>query len=370
LRQGQDLKITFQGDEMDPTLINALRRTLIAEIPTYSLSKNLTPLSNTTVAFKNNECVIDRFSLMPIFVKDRQQANFLEQDIYFYVCAQGDPDHPLVNEDDQDLEVNAWNLQIFDSHKNPVKLSIKELILYNQPLLKLRKGEEFHFRGQIAKGVGHYNTTFKGCRVAYKYENQVSLSKPSPDSKKSPITGKPLETLQDKRDFQMNRWGNPQHISLTLKPLGHYEPAVCFEIALETLEQKLLILQNLLGNPNQYTSTKLQIIPDTNIENRIIIKIQDIVKTEDFLASHTIGEMVTRHMYYKLIDKVNNNLDKVRESLVSFRRMHRLDPVIIIDIKTPSGLYSKSDDPPIQLFNETIDDLLSYINQLKQDLKS
>lgn len=366
VRQGLDVKIVFQGEEMDPTFINGLRRILMAEIPTYSLSKNLTPLSNTSVPFKNNEFVIERFSMMPIFIKE---GRVIDDDLFFYICAEGDPDHPLVNENDQDLTINGHDLQIFDSNKNRSDLSIKELIIYNQPLLKLRKGEEFHFRGQIARGIGHYHTTFKSCRVAYKYENEVSMKEPTTKTKLSPITGKPLETLADKRNYGRNRWSNPEHISLTLKPLGHYDPSKCFELALDTLEQKLLILQNLLGNPRHFTTTKIEIIPDTNIEDRILVKIQDIAKTEEFIASHTIAEMLARHMYYKLFDKVKGNMDKLRESLVSCRRMHRLDPVVMLDIKTPPNLYPGSDEPGLQLLNETIDDLLSYTLQLKKDFK-
>jgi hypothetical protein len=294
----------------------------------------------------------------------------LESDIFFYISALGDPDHPLVNENDLDLTIFAHDLQIFDSQKNPVPISIKDIVQNNYPLLKLRKGEEFHFRGQVARGIGHYHATFKGAIVAYKFENAVSLKPPTKKQPTNPITGQVLETIPDKRNFPTNRLGNPEHISLTIKPIGHYEPKACFQLALDTIEQKLRILQNLLNDPKHFDTTRVTIMPDANIPGRVLIKVHDLKESEDFLASNTIIELVTRHMFYKASDMINNDPEALLQMMTSCKREHRLHPIMTIDIKPPSTIYPKSEDPAIQLFNETIENLLSYIAILRKETPS
>ena len=364
---GQTLKIIFHGEEMDQSFVNSLRRTLMSEIKTYSLMAQQSVLSNTSQVFKNNEMLINRIGQIPIYIKDLDKATFLQEKLIFYICEPDEPDKPLVNNNDTDLEITSYSFQIYDTEGNLTKYKIEDLVPYDLPILKLRKGEEFHYKCEMAEGVGYYHANWKGCRVAMKYENEISLKSDHSKSKKSIITGLPLETLDNKRNYPKEQNGDPKFISLSITSVGHYEPELCFKLALETLEEKLLILRNLVENPRMLLSTQINIIHNVNIDNYIEIKIQDMEETQQFLATETLGNLLRRHMFFKLEKETKGDLSKLSKCLINYKRPHPLDRILVLVIQIAPGIWNKSDIPAIQLFYETTDNLIGYIKQLKKD---
>jgi DNA-directed RNA polymerase alpha subunit len=375
-----ELKVVFQGEKMDPSFVNALRRVLMSEIKAFSLMGNHMIMSNSSQVFKNNEFLISRISLIPIYVEDESidKMELNSKKLEFCICDNDDKNKPLINLGDEDLVISSYSFQIYEKDTgNRSKLRVEDMIKYDYPILKLRKGEEFHYKGEIAAGCGYYHATWKGCRVTYKFENDASMmelmgNKKSLEFQRSEITGKILETNETKRNFEKNELGNPEHISLTLRSVGHYNEEYCFRLALDTLEEKLLILENMVENPRQMKNqvTRVEIIPNGSIENYVQVKIQDLEPSMQFLASHTLGNLIESYMYNRVVKKVGGNLEEIRQTLSNYKMPHPLDKIIYLHIKVPPGYYDKkgnTDDKCIKLLLETIAELKDVIGELRNE---
>lgn len=362
------LYITFQNDEMDHSLINAFRRITIGENITYSLKGEVKILINTSCF--NDEYLINRINMIPL----QQTLAQDNQDLVFYLCHPNDPKLPIINNNDIDITITAHQFQIYDTTGNKSNINVTDIIPYDFPLIKLRKGQEFHLFIKPESGIGRRHATWKSCTATIKYENVVSLGEKVVD-KTNPITGTIIETIPDKRDYPKNSLGNPKFITLSLKSNGHLTSEDAFKLTLTTLENKLLTLKHLIDNPmashNDEKSSSIEIIPSTDINNFIQVKITDPDKTLSPIATHTIGNLLAEHMNYRLLKMLNNNMDLIRESMSAYLNPHPLDSVIYLKIKTPDNLYKDSTDipPSLRLLDDTIEDILGYIRQIKVEFK-
>jgi len=375
-KKGNVLSLTFKGDSMDQSMVNAFRRILMGELKTYSLMGNFTIHSNTSIF--NDEYLESRVKMVPIYVKDPSNLELFEERLIFHLCEEDNPKNPLVNEEDLDLMVTSHMFQIYDEYGNKKKYDIKDVIPYDFPLLKLRKGQEFHLSVESADGIGKIHTSWKSAIATYKFENRISDQPPPEKGDKSiktnPITGEIIETIEDKKAYKRDKNDNPAKITLTIKGTGHYDPEVCFLLTLDNLEEKLqnflLLVDNPMVSQQGDQSTKIEVIPSTDIENYVQIKVTDPDDARMPLATHTLGNLLSNHMFYNLNNKVKENLDKIRESMCSYRVPHPLDAIIYINIKTPENLYKDSERyPALELLNETTEDILRYIAEIRKEFK-
>lgn len=371
-RNGSVLRIRFQGMEMDPSFVNTLRRIIMGELPCYSLMGNFTIHSNTSIY--NDEYLETRFKLVPIYVADVKKSEILDQRLVFHICEDNNPKAPLVNENDLDLVVTTHMLQIYDEYGNKLEYDVKDYILYDFPMLKLRKGEEFHLSVEINDGIGRNHSSWKSAIVTYKFENDVSLRRPEKNAKRNPISNEVIETIKDKKEYKKNVHSNPESISMTIKGNGHYEPETCFMLALNNLEEKLhnfrLLVENPMASQAEERTTKVEILPNNDIENYIQIKVTDPDKSNFPLATHTMGNLLANHLYYHLYDKIQGDIQKIRESMCSYNYPHPLDTIIYVNIKTPEGLYGNTERyPSLELLDETITNLLGYIAKLRKEFQ-
>jgi DNA-directed RNA polymerase subunit L len=312
--------------------------------------------------------------MVPLFVDNLDDTSLYDNDknsnkIVFWLCAKGDNKKPLLNESDTDLEVTTHMMQVFDKSGNLMEnIKIQDLIKYNFPLLKLRKGREFHLEVEPSKNIGHFHATYKSGIATYKFENAVSMGVKEV-TKRNPITGSKVETLEDKQGYQRNEFGNPSNISMTIRSNGHYRAIDCLKLGISTLEQKFQQLQLLLDNRSKGISsqTTIEIIPSTDIANYIRIKIIDPDHTLTPLATHTIGNLIACHMNYRIERLVKGDMERIRQAMASYSRPHPLDEIIYLNIKAPDNLYGKefTGNASERLLDETINDILHHLNRIK-----
>lgn len=367
--------VLFNGPGMDPSLVNGIRRTIIGELPCYSLRGKFTLHVNTSDL--NDEYLMTRINMMPLYVDNIEDNIYDKNNIVFWLCAKGDNKKALLNEKDEDLEVTAHMFQIFDKSGNLMDLKIEDIIKYNFPLLKLRKGREFHLEVEPSKNIGRHNSTYKAGMVTYKFENPVSRGDKEV-TKRNPITNEKVESLQDKQGYERNEYNNPKNISLTIRSNGHYKAIDCLKLGIKTLENKIQQLLLLLDNRNlnrknanpilgnSATETTIEIIPSTDIPNYIRIKITDPDDIISPLATHTIGNLIACHMNYRIEKLVKGDMSRIREAMASYSRPHPLDEIIYLNIKAPDNLYGKefTGNASERLLEETLNDILTHIRFL------
>lgn len=359
------VSLLFSGPEMDPSLVNGIRRSIMGETPCYSLQGGFTIHVNTSDL--NDEYLMNRVNMVPLYVDDLDNTKFYDsKDVVFWICAKGDNKKPLLNEGDVDMEVTTHMMQVFDKSGNLLEdVKIEDLIKYNFPLLKLRKGREFHLEIEPSKNIGHNHATYKSGIVTYKFENPVSMGVKEV-TKKNPITGEKVESLADKQGYERNEYNNPKNISMTIRSNGHYKAIDCFKLGVETLVRKIQHLQLLLDNRSKgiNSETSIEIIPSTDIANYVRIKITDPDHSQTPLATHTIGNLIACHMNYRIERLVKGDLDRIRQAMASYTRPHPLDEIIYINIKAPDNLYGRDfkGNSSERLLEETITDILEHLD--------
>lgn len=383
-RIGDDLKLIFQGEEMDPSFLNALRRIMIGENTTLSLMGDFTIHQNGSKL--NDEYIETRVKLMPI----RDEMKDKIGDLVFWLSRDNDTKSPLINQDDRPLIVTSEMFQIYDSSGNRLddKYQVTDFIPYNMPLLKLRKGEEIRLSVEVNSGIGRNHASWKSAGVTMKNENPVSLGEAKKTGPVSPITGERLETIEDKRSYRRNLFGNPENISLRISYNGHLRPDQVFLLTLDTLETKLNSFQLLLDPSAQNlqdddTVTTIKVTPPSpEIPRKIEVTVKDPEETSNPLATHTIGNLLRNHMSYRLVrmtaiepteaNPLGMNLEQIRQSISAHMIPHPLDPIMILKIRTPPEIGYSDDDgvePSLKLLNDTIDDLLGYIKAIKKEFR-
>jgi DNA-directed RNA polymerase subunit L len=370
------VNVLFNGSEMDPSLVNGIRRTIIGELPCYSLNGKFTLHVNTSDL--NDEYLMNRVYMMPLYVDNLDDILYEKENLVFWLCAKGNNKKALLNESDEDMEVTAHMFQVFDRSGNLMDLKIEDIIKYNFPLLKLRKGREFHLEVEPSKNIGRYLSTYKGGMVTYKFENAVSMGEKEV-TKRNPITNEKVETLADKQGYSKNEYNNPKNISMTIRSNGHYKALDCLKLGITTLEKKVQQLQLLLDNrnlnkknqtPNLGTSTNettIEIIPSTDIPNYIRIKIVDPDDIQAPLATHTIGNLVACHMNYRIEKLLKGDMDRLRTAMASYSRPHPLDEIIYLNVKAPDNLYGKDfqGNASERLLEETLNDIMNHLESIK-----
>jgi hypothetical protein len=366
---GNKLVIKFNAKKdpnLDPSFVNFIHHLLISEVETYSLTKNLNILQNTS-SF-NNEFIMNIIKLFPIQANQMEPSQY--EDIMLVMADPEDLKKPFTNDRDEEVIITAHMLTPYDKMGNRLtRIKTVDLIPYNFPIIKLQKAQSFHFRGEIGQGRGYHHTTYKSCLVSYKFENQVSKDPKSSNNPKSPITQEPVETIDDKRNYATITNNNiPETIVLTLEPNGHF-PTLreAYQASLQVFEEKLRFTKNLLF---QKDATRLLTQYDPNIDNLIDVKMMDPrSETETInnrLASQPYGHMLSTHMKYRLQNLLANQPVLLQKSMTSYVYPHPLDPVMILRIQVPEQAYSKANEIPssLRLLDETIDNLLETLRKI------
>jgi len=376
-KKGSKLVIKFNGKKdpnLDPSFVNFIHHLLISEVGTYSLTKNLEVLSNTS-SF-NNEYILNTIKLFPIKANQMEATQY--EEIMLVISDPDDLKKPFMNQRDEEVIITAYMLTPYDKMGNRLtRIKTVDLIAYNFPIIKLQKGQSFHFRGEIGRGRGYEHTTYKSCIVSYKFENEVSKDPKGSNNVKNPITQEPIETVQNKRNYATTTRNKiPETIVLTLEPNGHF-PTLreAYQASLQVFEEKLRFTKNLLY---QKDGTRLLTQYDPNIDNLIDVKMMDPVDSHDpmnsekekiinnRLASQPYGHMLSTHMKYRLQNLLSTKPDLLQKSLTSYIYPHPLDPVMILRIQVPEQAYSKPSELPssLRLLDETIENLLETIKKI------
>lgn len=383
----QKLKITFNNLRMDTSFVNAIRRILIAEIKTYSLAGDINIKTNTTKGFfKNNELIQHIISKVPFFINS-DNNKLLNKDPRFIISDPNNINKPLINVNNEDLVIHAYDLKIIDPNDQPINYPIQNIVLHNISLLKLRKGEQFHMEVRPKESIGRNNyANWKNSRVSYKIESYVSLGlKKSTSNIVNPITGIITETNEEKKDYPINKYNQPTHITIQIDSLHHHDNDTSFIMALDLLENKLLTLRNMIENPNSNQLSSVKISYDDNVPHLLIFTITDNLNDDDKdffhnnpLATDTLANLITSHILFNIIDIFDGETpevinSKLRHIFSAYRIPHPENPIIEIRCKIPPEILPKhinqhiSGDfsPSYKMLLYTLEQIATLANNVK-----
>ena len=278
-------ELVFDITGVDPTLVNTLRRIMIAEIPTMAIE---TVIINQNTSIIPDEVLAHRLGLIPIladandFEEKKEDEDFNEKNSLKFtlnVKCEKNNNGKIINEQifsgDLNLELlgNQKN-KFFNEKNNTYSVGLVNDDIY---LNKLTPGMEIDLVCYCVKGIGRTHAKWSPvCTAYYKLLNKINILKE--------INGNDAEELRQlcpKGVFVVNKKGNAEvgnvrectscrecirqekfkeyielgkiadHYEFHIESVGMYSPESIFFRAIDVLKNKIKVWHELLNEKSK-----------------------------------------------------------------------------------------------------------------------
>lgn len=341
-------RLTFDVDDVDVSLVNALRRVILAEVPTVAFSFDPTVSENdidiiTNTGSLHNEFLGHRLSLVPICL-NKQEIDEFHTDKYTFVIK-------IQNVSNVMLPVTSKDIKVYKQNDEEVGQDVRDKMFPANPithhhilitklkpnLFDSRKGDKIHLvaKASLGKGKQHsrwcpaslctfYNNIDEKEREdAYDmYENKhAQLGLPADELRKR------FDTLEAYRCFSKNKYGEPNSLHFDLQSECGMAPSEIIENALHVLLDKLTTF-----------------VKNTDIKENIDVKlIQGTWHVTIPGEDHTLANLLQSFIYNKFIRKDGTISDYVIADLgivyVGYFKPHPLEDCVLLKIRLTGDVH-------------------------------
>lgn len=148
------INFNIKGNDVNFSLVNAIRRVLLQEIPLYKIDnikidKNTTCYTNDYLS-ERLEQYDDILKSKENYIDENNEYKYEKQDIYINVK----------NDNSEIMNITSDNIDVYIDEKQ-IKNPYKEKVL----LVKLKKDQELILKGEYVLGKGMYNAKYTGIKV-------------------------------------------------------------------------------------------------------------------------------------------------------------------------------------------------------------
>lgn len=280
LRVKPDSKsIVFETHGMEPSVVNAIRRTIITDIPVIGFRGEEHP---SMEVLKNNgplhnEIMLHRIGLIPIHFTEEEVESFGADDYEFDIHVDNTT-NAMMNVTTKDVRVtrNGKELTAKDTLRLfPANAISKQHIL----ITRLRKGESLHMKGKAVLDTARSHAGFSpGFCTAY----------PMMD----PVLGSQADNILDKeRSYARNEYGDPTTFEFSIESECGLTPKYLFLKALEIIKNKL---HSFMQEIYQDMSDKVT-IREWSSDDKTGYTFE--IKDED----DTLGYLIQSHMHHTYV---------------------------------------------------------------------
>lgn len=287
-------------NDINISLANAIRRTVISDIETYAIDEK-------SVIFYNNNSILDneflkhRLTLIPIIsdiknldyenlIFSCKENNYLEniKSIYAnnFVCKNGKTD------------------EIIDNNK---------LFKYPDILFaKLKNNQELSFEAKLIKNNSNYGGSYFSPVSACIYTFKVDETKKNE---------KKQDFHDDERNYELNKNDNPLTYKFLITSIGFYDSKDIVIMGIDLLKKRLSDAKEEFKNEK---SKKIQLIEDSenqdffnfiiDNENETLGNLLSTYLTYDkntFYCGYVIEHPLNNNISFKIKLKENNNLENI-----------------------------------------------------------
>ena len=386
-KNGNTLHFTLSGDPdygLDKSLVNAIRRTLIEDIPTIAFkfdehSEEKDIIINTNNTSLHNEMILHRISLITLYLDPEDTSKYLfklkvkhdSNDPYRFITCQ-DFDIYKILPDKKDLDKmddkNYDITPISDEEKDKIFKPFIFRDTKNYSLLMELKNthtgihnQELDLYASPSINTGKYCANYQSCsRVSYSFKVNEELveSKLKESIKLNDISDENVADYSKKfiidegeRYFHRDSQDEPYQYNFDIESQHYYDSGKLFIKSLEILCNKLSYLKD-------------QFMYYLKDEPSSIM----LEKTKEFVytftlndENHTIGNLLQSHIVRRSIN------DKSIITGCSYKKIHPLEEsiILILAINSNHKIYKKSEVQKTQQLTEFIRDQL---DEIKNDL--
>lgn len=299
-------KHSFDIHNVDVSIINGIRRTILTDIPTCGIIGEETP---TVKIIKNNgslhnEIIIHRIGLIPVCVTEDQLEEFEDGDMEIELNVR--------NEGISSLNVTTAEIKGTFKGKDITNKDLATLFptdaVSKQHILitRLQTKEEMYFTASVVKRTARFNASF--CPVSlsnfYYMEDPVKAKK---------ATG----ILDKERSYHKDEFGEASIVRFEIEPINkNVGPRYLFNKSIEIIINKL---NGLIGNlqDGNIHAYRYQVL-----ENTYEFQIQD----ED----DTIGNIIQSYIHNKYIRGTDKSSKADKVSYIGYICPHPLKSELIL----------------------------------------
>jgi DNA-directed RNA polymerase subunit L len=326
-----DSHITFTVEDIDVSIVNALRRVILAEIPNVAFAIDLHGGESDVIIHKNlsslhNEYMMHRLSLVPLCFDEDEIDNF-DKEKYKFVLN-------VKNEGNEMLDVTTADFTIYDSSGSRMDALAKKVFPAN-PITKdhilltrlkpnfmdPKKGDELNIEARAILSVARKNACWAPVSIATFYNNVDEVKAQEAfiefQSKNSGLSRQEalirFDTLERQRCFKTNEYGEPCSFTFTVESECRMSPSYIVRKAFEVLIAKVTALID------KVTECKETVLPN------MVVSLD--IPNED----HTIGNLMQALMFNMYIR------DSSRIDYIGYYVPHPLEERMVIRIKNKEG---------------------------------
>jgi len=411
--ENSELKFVLSGDKeygFDKSLVNAIRRVLLTDVPTVGFKLTQIGVANDLVMSTNNsslhnEMLLHRISFMPLYIDPvNYMRNHLFEckmihagkdpfkfvtmnDVQIYPLKSGfierleklhDESYDLHHDDERVLrdQLNEVNIENYDLGK---PLSQKEKDKIYRPfhfrdsnhyclITELKTThtddthQEIHFYGSPSVGYGHEDAKFQGVSQAtYSYQiddglvdsvlkDRIKLDEVEKDDIET--YSRKFRLREEERYFHRDSDDEPNSYDYSIKSNHYYDSSRILKVSIKILIEKcenlkLEMIEFLKENESRVSVSE-------NKEYIYHIEVQN--------ESHTLGNLLQSHLMRRLID------NKTIINLFGYKKPHPLeDKILFIVSLNPTHKLVVGDE--ITKVQNMVTYLLDGIDDLVNDLR-
>lgn len=323
--------LSFDVEDYDVAVVNALRRVLIAEVPTVAIDeKDVTFIKNTCAL--HDQILAHRISLLPLHFSKEEIEHF-RPDKYKFVLKE-------INTGTDMKDITSNMIVIVDSNGKRYSKDFHERVLpFNKItndyvlLTKLKpniinpaEGDVLHFEAYGSVGTGKQHARWSPvslCTFWNKLDEESvkqGLEEYVEKMAKSGLTiealRKRFETLEKYRYYQKNRFGEACCFHFELESECALSPLELVTIAIDVLVNKL---QDIILELEKQQAAKASRVSIEQSQGMSFITIHG----ED----HTLGNLLQAMMYNAFVR------DKHEIDYIGYYKPHPLEDHIVVKIK-------------------------------------
>lgn len=346
LASGQ--KLSFEAHDVELSIINSLRRVLLADIPNVAISfdpynetdHDVTIHTNTTSL--HNEITSHRMSLVPICLHPNEILNFQKLQYLFVIKKKNTTnDMQLVTTDD---------IEVLDIENTPYPEAVVRRIFPHDPitdepilLTKLKpnlfdkdNGDELHLETRATKSTAAHNAAWSPVSMC-SFHNKVDealVSEAFEEQAKGMAPEKRAElkrrfdTLDRNRCFKTHpHSGEPREVVFSVESVCAMDPAYLVFAGLRVLTEKVE------GFAKALASRGADGILEWSTIGGITGFYQMTMKNE----THTLGNLLQSEFYKRFIRPAGNRSATFLE-FVGYHVPHPLEKTILIKWKFSQGV--------------------------------
>lgn len=236
---------SFEVHGADLAIANALRRTILSDIPVVGFhgeeDPSLQVLENTGPL--HNEFILHRCGLIPIYFSQEETESF-EADEYIFELRAENTTNTMINVTTKEFMVTKNGREL--PQKEVLRLFPAHPVTKDHVLVtRLRPGEVFHVRGKPIKATSRKHAGFAAafCTLAY-VEDPVSASQAT-------------HVLEKERCFLKNEYNDPIAFKLQIEPFNGFTADYLVTKSFEILRSKLQrVITELYQDPSDFVESR------------------------------------------------------------------------------------------------------------------